>query len=110
MPRRTSVHAHVVHGDLTVEGVTGDHELSNVNGEVSATDLGGSAVVNTTNGAVRVSFTRVAPDKAMSFSSFNGDVDVTFPANLAADLLGLQSNVIASLPSVYFLKAITDYE
>lgn len=87
VPRRTSVHASVVNGgDVTVTGVTGDHELSNVNGGIVATDISGSAVANTTNGNVRFTFAEVAPDKAMSFSSFNGDVDVTFPASLAADL------------------------
>jgi DUF4097 and DUF4098 domain-containing protein YvlB len=51
-----------------------------------ATDISGSAVASTTNGNVRCTFAEVAPGKAMSFSSFNGDVDVTFPASLAADL------------------------
>jgi DUF4097 and DUF4098 domain-containing protein YvlB len=87
VPRRTSVRASVVNGgDVTVTGVSGDHELSNVNGSIVATDISGSAVANTTNGNVRISFAEVASGKAMSFSSFNGDVDVTFPASLAADL------------------------
>jgi hypothetical protein len=87
VPRRTSVHAAMVNGgDLTVTGVTGEHELENVNGGISATDIAGALVASTTNGNVRVSFTELMAGKAMSFSSFNGDVDVTFPANLAATL------------------------
>jgi hypothetical protein len=87
VPRRTSVHASVVNGgDVVVTGVTGEHELSNVNGDVVATDISGAAVVGTTNGDVKVSFADVTPGKAMSFSSFNGDLDVTLPANLGADL------------------------
>ena len=88
VPRRTSVHANLVNGgDITIGGVTGEHELQNVNGDVVATDISGSAVLNSTNGDVRATFTAVDADRPMSFTSFNGDVDVTLPANLAADLL-----------------------
>jgi hypothetical protein len=88
VPRNTSVRAGVVNGGaLNVEGVTGEHELSNVNGPVLATDIAGSAVVDTTNGDLKISFTEITPDQPMSFTSFNGNVDVTFPAGLSADLV-----------------------
>jgi len=88
VPRRTSVKASLVNGgDVEVDSVTGQHELSNVNGDVVATDISGSAVINATNGDVRATFTTVDATKPMSFTSFNGDVDVTLPANLAADLI-----------------------
>ncbi len=86
VPRQTSVHAATVNGgDLHVEGVSGEHELSNVNGAVVAAGIGGSAVVNNTNGDVKVSFSKVAAGEPMSFVTFNGDVEVTFPPGLAAD-------------------------
>jgi len=88
VPRRTSVKAGLVNGgDVEIDSVTGEHELSNVNGDVIATDISGSAVINATNGDVRATFTTVDAAKPMSFISFNGDVDVTLPANLAADLI-----------------------
>ena len=88
VPRRTSVKASLVNGgDVEITGLTGEHELSNVNGDVIAMDLTGSAVINCTNGDVRATFTSVDATKPMSFTSFNGDVDVTLPANLAADLI-----------------------
>jgi DUF4097 and DUF4098 domain-containing protein YvlB len=88
VPRRTSVKASLVNGgDVEIEGVTGEHELSNVNGDVIATDISGSAVINSTNGDVRASFVQVDTSKPMSFTSFNGDIDVALPANLAADLI-----------------------
>ena len=88
VPRRTSVKASLVNGgDVEITGLTGEHELSNVNGDVIATDLTGSAVINCTNGDVRATFASVDATKPMSFTSFNGDVDVTLPANLAADLI-----------------------
>ena len=88
VPRRTSVHANLVNGgDISITGVNGEHELQNVNGDVVATDVSGSAVLNSTNGDVRATFVSVAGDRPMSFTSFNGDVDVALPANLSADLL-----------------------
>lgn len=88
VPRRTSVKAGLVNGgDVQVTGVDGEHELSNVNGDVIATDISGAAVINATNGDVRATFTAVDASMPMSFTSFNGDVDVSLPANLAADLI-----------------------
>ena len=87
VPRRTSVNGRTLNGgELRIEGVAGDHELANVNGGIVAADVAGSVVAATTNGDVTVSFTELAPGKAMSFTSFNGDVEVAFPAGLAAEL------------------------
>lgn len=88
VPPNTSVRAKTVSGgQIAVRGVTGEHELSNVNGEIIALDIAGSLVANTTNGDVRVTFKELTPEKAMSFSSFNGDVEVSFPPDLQADLV-----------------------
>lgn len=87
VPRATSIHASAVNGgDIDVSGVEGEHELSNVNGSISATNVAGSVVAGTTNGEILVSFTKITSGKSMSFTTFNGDVDVTFPPGLAADL------------------------
>ena len=87
VPRRTSVHARTVNGDeVRIEGVTGDHELMNQNGDIIGIDVRGSAVVNSQNGDIDISFIEVTPGKAMSFSSFNGDIEVAFPPTLKADV------------------------
>lgn len=87
VPYRTSVHASTINnGDLRVRGVSGEHELSNTNGGIFATDMTGSVLANTTNGDVRVVLKKIPADKPMSFASFNGDVDVTLPADLEATL------------------------
>ena len=58
--------------------------MNNTNGSITLKQIGGSAVAQTVNGEVHVTFIRVNPAKSMSFSSFNGDIDVTFPASLKA--------------------------
>ena len=73
-------------GDIEVRGVVGDHELQNVNGSITVLDTQGSVVASTTNGEVKVVLNRIEGGKAMAFSSFNGDVDVTLPASTKANL------------------------
>jgi DUF4097 and DUF4098 domain-containing protein YvlB len=43
-------------------------------------------VAHSLNGGVVATFARVAPDKAMSFSSLNGDINVTLPGDTRARL------------------------
>ena len=73
-------------GDIVVENVEGDIETTNHNGAIRLTNIAGSVVANTHNEDVRVTLTRIATEKAMSFISHNGDVDVTLPASAKANL------------------------
>jgi hypothetical protein len=87
VPARTSAQLTTINGgDIIVRGLTGEVELANTNGGIEATDIRGSVVANTTNGDVRVSFVEIDTDKAMSFTTLNGDVDTTFPPGLRAEL------------------------
>ena len=82
VPTNFSVSARTVNnGHLRIENVAGEVEANNVNGGIYLENLSGSAVANTVNGRLEASFDRVTPDTPMAFTSLNGDVDVTFPAN-----------------------------
>ena len=87
VPVHTSLRLSCVNdGDILVRGVEGEHELQNVNGAIEITDVRGSVVASTTNGDVKVVLTHVDAGKAMAFSSFNGDVDITLPAAAKANV------------------------
>ena len=87
VPFHTSLHLSAVNGGkIQVSGVEGEIELSHVNGSIEARDVAGSVVAHTTNGNVKVVLRRVVADKPMAFSTLNGDVDVTFPADLRASV------------------------
>jgi len=87
VPRKTSLALSTVNdGDIFVEGVEGELELNNVNGEIKVKDVSGTVLSNTTNGDVTVTFKKITPNKPLSFVSFNGDVDVTFPGDINAEL------------------------
>ena len=73
-------------GNLTVTGIEGDIEVTNLNGAVTLTDVSGSVVTHSMNGTVLVTMKKVAPQKPMAFTSVNGNVDVTLPADTKANL------------------------
>ncbi len=81
VPINFSVKARTVNnGTVRIENVQGEVEANNVNGSIYLTDISGSAVANTVNGKLVAVFRQVTPDTPMSFTSLNGDIDVTFPA------------------------------
>ncbi|HLX12575.1 MAG TPA: DUF4097 family beta strand repeat-containing protein, partial [Bacteroidota bacterium] len=66
--------------------VEGDIEVSDINGSVRLSEISGSAVVDATNGEITVTFVKIDPEKSMSFSSLNGQIDVTYPPDIKATL------------------------
>jgi hypothetical protein len=87
VPRRAALSLSTVNdGNITVRGIEGELELQNTNGDVTALDVAGAVVAHTVNGEVKVSLGRVDPKAAMAFSTLNGDVDVTVPADTRASL------------------------
>jgi DUF4097 and DUF4098 domain-containing protein YvlB len=87
VPVHTSLSLHTVNdGNIFVSGVDGELDINDINGEVDLKNIGGSAVAHALNGHVVVTFNRIDPQKPMSFSSLNGDIDVTFPADIKANV------------------------
>lgn len=87
VPRRASLNLKTVNdGDISVTGVDGELDIDDVNGNVTLKNISGAAVAHALNGDLKVNFERINPQKAMAFSSLNGDVDVTFPADLKANV------------------------
>lgn len=73
-------------GEITVTDVSGKVEISNVNGGITATGISGSVVANTVNGDVIVKFKSVDAGAAMAYSSLNGRIDITLPADIKANM------------------------
>jgi DUF4097 and DUF4098 domain-containing protein YvlB len=87
VPVHTSLKLRAVNdGDIVVTGVDGELDVDDVNGSVTLNNVSGSAVAHALNGHLHATFVKVDPQKAMAFSSLNGDIDVTFPAELKANV------------------------
>jgi hypothetical protein len=86
VPHSVSVELSTVSdGDITLNGVHGDFDVSNVNGSVLLHGLRGTGHASTVNGQLEAWFER-APVGRTAFETVNGPIQVTFPADLSADL------------------------
>lgn len=93
VPVQTSLVLRSVNGGaITVENISGSIDANHTNGGISITNVSGSVLANTTNGKVTVVLNKVSADKAMSFTSFNGTVDVTLPPDVKANVMMKTNN------------------
>jgi hypothetical protein len=86
VPVDTSLHLRSTHGNVEADGVHGEVEGASTNGRVTLTNISGTVVASSTNGSLKIDMDRVDPGKPMSFSSVNGSIDVTLPADTKANL------------------------
>ena len=73
-------------GAIEVEGVNGEVDANDLNGRIKLTNVSGSVIAHSLNGSIVVSMNRVDAGKPLSFSTLNGGIDVTLPADLKANL------------------------
>jgi hypothetical protein len=91
VPVRTNLDLSSRGGPIVVEGVEGEIEVTSNGGPVTLTNVAGAVVATSHGGTVTARLSRVSADKAMSFISFGGNVDVTLPASVKANVK-LRSN------------------
>jgi hypothetical protein len=73
-------------GDITVENLSGAMDISNINGAITLNNVSGSALLNTVDGNIFVSFRDVTPNVPMTFSTIEGNIDITFPKDINTSL------------------------
>ena len=84
VPSNFDLETSTVHGEVSVKGISGTHEISAVHGPLTLTDMSGSIISNTVHGDIIVNFLKVTPNEPMSFVTLHGDVDITFPPSIKA--------------------------
>lgn len=85
VPVNTSLKLSCVNGgDIVVDRISGEIEVNNTNGGVKLTNVSGSVIAHALNKNVEVKLNQITPDKSMAFTSLNGDIDVTLPADTKA--------------------------
>jgi len=86
VPVKTALSLKTVNdGNIVVTGVDGEMDIDDVNGSVTLNQVSGSAVAHALNGRVLATFNRVDA-KPMAFSSLNGNIDVSLPADIKANV------------------------
>jgi DUF4097 and DUF4098 domain-containing protein YvlB len=86
VPADTSLKLHSMHGDIAVDGVHGEIDANNLNGKVTLNNVSGSVVAHSLNGTLKVSMDSVDQSKPLSFSTLNGSIDVTLPADFKGNV------------------------
>jgi hypothetical protein len=76
-----------VNGDVSVTGADVESKIETVNGDVNFDGIGASSL-ETVNGKIVGTFSRAAWEGTLHVSTVNGSVDLTFPADLSADIRG----------------------
>ncbi|HET8547699.1 MAG TPA: DUF4097 family beta strand repeat-containing protein [Bryobacteraceae bacterium] len=87
VPYNTSLDLKTVNnGGIRVENVNGEIDVNSLNGAIALNNVSGSVLAHCLNGPVTVTFDKLTGGKPMSFSSLNGNIDVTFPADVKANV------------------------
>lgn len=70
-------------GYIQVDNVTGEIEAEHYNGKITLNNISGSVVAETYNGAITITYDKVTPDTPLAYSTYNGNIDLTFPSSTA---------------------------
>ncbi len=73
-------------GRVEVENVSGNVEVKSLSGEIALRDLSGAALIETANGRISATYASLPADKALSFTSMNGEIDLRVPAGAKANV------------------------
>lgn len=72
-------------GEVNISNISGEVEVDCHHGAISMKKISGSIIADTHHGGITATFVSVTPDKPMAFSTYHGDVDITFPAGTNFD-------------------------
>ncbi len=87
VPFKTSLYLGSHHnGNILVDNVSGEIEAKNHHGSIELSDISGHVMANTHHGYIKVRFKKITPNKPMSFTTYHGNIDITFPASIKASL------------------------
>jgi hypothetical protein len=86
VPPDTSLKLSSHNGSVYAEGVHGEIDAECQNGGIKLVNVSGTVLADSHNGGINVVMDRVDTGKPSAFSSVNGTIDVTLPADLKANL------------------------
>jgi hypothetical protein len=86
VPADTSLTARSTNGDIEANGLRGEFDVQSHNGKIALNNVSGTVVAHAANGSIKVTMDRVEANKPLSFSSLNGSIDVTLPADVKANV------------------------
>jgi hypothetical protein len=87
VPRHSSLQLKTMNdGSIEVDQVDGEIDADALNGKITLRNVSGSVLAHALNGEILATLDQVDPSKPMAFSTLNGDIDVTLPDNVHANV------------------------
>jgi len=87
VPTRFSLNVSSHHnGEITIRNVIGELEINSHHGGIQMENVGGAVIADTHHGSIEVSLQEITNGVPMAFTTYHGDVDISFPSNLNADV------------------------
>jgi len=86
VPANISLKLNITHGDTRVDGVHGEIDAESTHGDITLSDVSGTVVANALHGSLKVTMNQVDQSKPLSFTTMMGEIDVTLPASLKANV------------------------
>lgn len=87
VPRHSSLQLKAMNdGLIDVEQVDGEIDADSLNGKIILKNVSGSVLAHCLNGEITATLDQVDPTKPMAFSTLNGDIDVTLPDSVRANV------------------------
>ncbi|MES2306689.1 MAG: hypothetical protein V4558_14355 [Gemmatimonadota bacterium] len=87
VPAGVRLNVETVNGGIVITGVESEVRAETVNGSLEF-DGANATSLSTVNGQVRATFSRANWEGTLNVETVNGGVDLTFPANFAAEISG----------------------
>ncbi|MBN1832827.1 MAG: DUF4097 family beta strand repeat protein [Deltaproteobacteria bacterium] len=73
-------------GDITISNVSGEIEVNTREGDITLNHISGEVVAHSIDGDLLIVFKKLTKKEPMAFSTIDGDIDVTFPADTQATI------------------------
>lgn len=73
-------------GEIDVDDISGDIAIKNLNGEIELQNISGGAIIESMNGEIEASFTELHPERPLSFTSMNGEIELHLPVDAQANV------------------------
>ncbi len=87
VPRNTHLDLEIsLGGEISVADIDGDVTIKNLNGEIDLENLRGGAIIESMNGEIEASFAALSPDRPVSITSMNGEIEVRLPDDARANV------------------------
>lgn len=87
IPKEFNAHLDTYNGhEISVSNVSGELSLEGYIGDIIARNISGFVSASSYSGSINIQMDDLNMDKPMAFSTYSGDIDLTFPTSFQSDL------------------------